>query len=96
MLVMPLAQLAECFLAIHQFATFGLRIAVFDLGGDIGAILGQPSFVFMQHLNRLSDEFIGGLVGAAFHVFLDQRFQLRLQMYRHTSKLPNPTCIQAP
>jgi hypothetical protein len=32
----------------------------------------------MQHLNRLGDEFIGGLIGAAFHVFLDQRFQLRL------------------
>jgi len=49
-----------------------------DLGGNIGAIISQPSFVCMQHLNRLGDEFIGGLIGAAFHVFLDQRFQLRL------------------
>jgi hypothetical protein len=71
MLIMPLAQSAECFLAIHQFAAFGLRIAVFDLCADISAILSQPLLVFMQHLNRLSDKFIGGLVGAAFHVFLD-------------------------
>ena len=48
-----------------------------DLGGNIGAIISQPSFVCMQHLNRLGDEFIGGLIGAAFDVFLDQRFQLR-------------------
>jgi len=96
MLVMPMAQQAECFLAIHQLTALGLRKAMLDFGGDIGAILSQPSFVFMQHLNRLSDKIIGGLVGAAFQVFLDQRFQLRLEMNRHTFKLPYPTCILAP
>ncbi len=63
MLVMPVAQLAECFLAVHQFAAFGLRVAMLDFGGDIGAILSQPLFVFMEHVNRLSDKIIGGLVG---------------------------------
>jgi hypothetical protein len=74
MLVMPLAQLSECFLAIHQFTSLGLRKAMLNLRGNIGAIIGQPSFVFMEHLNRLSDEFVDRLVRAAFHVFLDQRF----------------------
>ena len=74
---MPLAQLAKCFLAIHHFAALGLRKAVLNCGGDISAIPRQPSFVCMQHLNRLSDVLIGGLVGAALHVFFDKRLQLR-------------------
>ena len=86
---MPLAQLAKCFVAIHQFATLGLRKALLNFGGDIGAIFSQPSFVRMQHLHRLSDVLIGGLVGAAFQVFLDERLQLGFQMNRHASRLAN-------
>lgn len=44
---MPLAQLAKCFLAIRQFAGFGLHKPSLNLGGYIGAILGQRSFVCM-------------------------------------------------
>jgi hypothetical protein len=55
MLVMPLAQSAKCFLAIHQFTAFGLRKAMLNFRGNIGAIICQPSLVFMQHLNRLGE-----------------------------------------
>lgn len=56
---MPLAQLSKCFLAIHDFTAFCLAKRDAHLGGNISAIISQPSFVFMQDLNRLSDEFIG-------------------------------------
>ena len=75
---MPLAQLSKCFLAIHQFTVFRLAKTMLNLVGNIAAIIGQPLFVFMQHLNCLSDKFIDGLVRAAFHVFFDKRFQLGL------------------
>jgi hypothetical protein len=39
-----------------KFAAFGLRIPAFDPGGYFGAILSQPSILFMEHLNHLSDE----------------------------------------
>jgi hypothetical protein len=32
------------------------RIPAFDPGGYFGAILSQPSILFMEHLNHLSDE----------------------------------------
>ena len=88
MLVVPLAQLPKRLLAIHQFTAFGLRKAMLDFRGNICAIVGQPLFVFMQHLNGSSNEFIGGLVGAALHIFLNERFELRLEMNRHTCQLP--------
>ena len=67
----------KCFVAIQHFTAFCLAKARLDFGGDIGAIFSQPLFVFMEHLNRLGNEIIGGRVGTGFHVFLDKRFQLR-------------------
>jgi hypothetical protein len=93
---MPLAQLSKSFLAIHQFTAFGLRKAVLNFGGNIGPIISQPLFLLMEQPDGLGDEFIGGLVGTALHVGLDQRFQLGLEMNRHSFRLPDSTCIQGP
>lgn len=73
---MPLPELAKCFFAIDQLSAFGLGKTMVDFCGDIGAVVGKPLFVFMEHLNGPGDEFIGGAVGAALHVLLDQRLQL--------------------
>jgi hypothetical protein len=47
MLVVPLAQLSKCFLAIHQFTALSLRKAALNFGSNIGAIISQSLFVFM-------------------------------------------------
>src|SRR5580658_9790104 len=79
---------------IKEFTAFGLRKAALNFGGNIGTIIGQPLFLCMEQPNGLSDEFIGGLVGPALDVCLNQRFQLGLEMNRHSSRLPDSTFIQ--
>jgi hypothetical protein len=71
-------------LGIEKLSALGGSEAFFDLGGDLGMVIREPLFLLMQHLNGLLDEFIRGRMGAALHVLLDQGFQLRLEMNRHT------------
>ena len=61
--LLPLIQTRVNLNGIDKFTALGLRKAVLYFGGNPGAIIGQPWFVFMQHPNRQSDKFIGGLVG---------------------------------
>ena len=71
-LVMPLPQLPKRLVAVHQLSPFGLREAMLDLCRNVAAILSEPLFLFMQHLNSLGNEFVGRLIRSAFHVLLDK------------------------
>jgi hypothetical protein len=51
------------------------RWSSLDLGGNIRAVVGQPLFLLMEHLNGLLNELIGRPVRTAFHVLMDQSFQ---------------------
>ena len=75
---MPLAKAAKGHLAVDQFAALGLSEPMFDFRDDVGAVIGQPLLVFVEHLNSGSDELICGLIGTTLHIVLDERLHLRL------------------
>lgn len=62
---------------------------MFAFCGDAATIVGGPLFVLVKQMDSVSGEFIGGLVGAALQVLLDEGFQLRIEMNRDTCKLPS-------
>lgn len=41
----------------------------------------------MQQLNGLGNEYVGGLIMPAFHILLDESFELGSETNRHTCKL---------
>jgi hypothetical protein len=45
--LLPLIQTRVNLNGIDKFTAFGLRKAVLYFGSDVGAIVGQPLFVFM-------------------------------------------------
>jgi hypothetical protein len=62
---------------VDQFSALGGGVAFVNLGGNLYAILGQPSLLFVQHGNRALHKFIHVLVRTALHVPLNQVRKLR-------------------
>ena len=84
---MTLSQLFESPIAIHQLSSFRLGEAVFNLRGNVVAIVCKPLFLLVEQLNGLRNEFIGRLVGPTFHVPRDESFQFGTEANRHTCNL---------
>ena len=83
---MPLPQSSKSLVPVHQLSPPGLGEAMLDLRTDVGAILGEPLFLLMQHLDGLGNEFVGGPIRSALHVLLDQSLQLGCEANRHICK----------
>ena len=55
---------------IDQFTALRGRVALFNLGPNLAAMLCQPSFLIMEQGNGALDEFVVGLVWPALNVCL--------------------------
>ena len=60
------------FVGADQFAALRAGVALVNLVSNLGAIRGQPGFLFVEHGNRLLYKFVDGFVGAALDVLFNQ------------------------
>jgi hypothetical protein len=79
-------QVGSDFVAVHQLAALGGRIAFFDLGAGFG----QPFFMFLKQFQRPLDHFFCIVVRAGAQDFSNQPFLFRPQGDRHIGILRLP------
>jgi hypothetical protein len=70
-----------------KVAAFGGGVALFYLCCNFVAIFAKPKFLIVEHVNGSFQEFLCGLVGALDDVLLDESFEFRLDLDRHTCTL---------
>jgi hypothetical protein len=58
-------------LAVDQLPALCGGIPLVDFGCDLGAVLGQPRFLLVQHRDRALHKLVDRLIGSALNILLD-------------------------